>query len=165
MANLKISGINNPVLKSALAGSLSSGLSGGAAAFGTELLMGGDLESAWEAGKQGAKFGSIAGAVTGAYSGAKEVARQKEIQNTANAQSSARTEPVSLSEQLTLEEAQSGQGKQIMAGKTNDPHWQGWEKWQHSHRLPNGQNITIHYWRNPTTNELTGFKFKTPPTY
>ena len=76
LAGFGINGINSPVLKSALAGSISSGISGGAAAFGTELLMGGDLESAWEAGKQGAKFGVAAGAVIGGYSGYKEALNQ-----------------------------------------------------------------------------------------
>lgn|GEM_PF-2827025 len=75
LAGFGINGINSPVLKSALAGSFSSGLSGGAAAFGTELLMGGDLESAWEAAKKGAKFGVAAGAVIGGYSGYKQAVK------------------------------------------------------------------------------------------
>jgi hypothetical protein len=47
-----------------------------------------------------------------------------------------------------------------MDGKINDPAWQGWDKMSHIHHLPNGGRIEIHYWRNPLTGEMTGFKFK-----
>ncbi len=74
-----------------------------------------------------------------------------------------RTEPESLEEQLTLKEAQSGQGSEIMQGKINDPSYQGWQKMQYVHKLPDGSSITIHYWYNPQTGIMTGFKFTTPP--
>jgi hypothetical protein len=46
--------------------------------------------------------------------------------------------------------------------KINDSNWDGWQKMQHVHKMPDGRSISIHYWRNPNTNEMTGFKFKNP---
>jgi RHS repeat-associated protein len=71
-----------------------------------------------------------------------------------------RTEPKNLAEQLTLKEAQSGQGKEIMKGQINDSYFQGWQKMQHTHTTPSGETITIHYWKNPLTGEIKFFKFK-----
>ena len=74
---------------------------------------------------------------------------------------SVRTEPKNLAEQLTMQEAQSGQESPIMQGKIKDPNWQGWQKIEHYHLdLNTNKNITIHYWHNPKTNVNTGFKFK-----
>jgi hypothetical protein len=36
-------------------------------------------------------------------------------------------------------------------------------KMQHVHVLPDGTKITIHYWYNPITGEMSGFKFKSFP--
>ena len=74
---------------------------------------------------------------------------------------SVRTEPKNLAEQLTMQEAQSGQGRPIMQDRIKDPNWQGWQKIEHYHLdLNTNKNITIHYWHNPRTNVNTGFKFK-----
>lgn len=62
-----------------------------------------------------------------------------------------------------------------MGGRTNDPNWKGGQKMEYVHRsegykqmMVNGplrlgpsENIaTIHYWYNPKTYEVFGFKFK-----
>ncbi len=77
-------------------------------------------------------------------------------------ESAPRTEPANLTEQLTMEEAQAGAGEPIMAGKINDPNYppDQYSKMQHVHKCPNGQNVTIHYWKNLSTNVSSGFKFK-----
>jgi RHS repeat-associated protein len=155
--------------KSAIGGAI-SGAFGGAAAgaaggFVTGLATGG-LDKAWEMAGQGAIFGGISGAALGGYRGYRDAkALGKNPWTGIDRKVSGRTEPVSLSEQLTLEEAQSGQGEHIMEGKINDPKWKGWQKIEHTHALPDGNNITIHYWHNPENNVNTGFKFKTPPRY
>lgn len=163
-----INGIASPLLKSSLSG-LVTGMAGGygggfAAGF---IMSGGDLSEAHKAGMNGLVMGGALGLAAGSYTGYKQAKAlgidpwTGKHQN--NSVSSERTNPVSLSEQLTLEEAQSGQGQEIMKGKINDSNWDGWQKIEHSHKLPNGKNITIHYWHNPETNVNTGFKFKTPP--
>lgn len=74
-----------------------------------------------------------------------------------------RTEPATLEEHLTLLEAKAGPGQHIRDLRINDGKWNGWLKMTHSHRLPDGQNITIHWWHNPFTGENVGYKFKNPP--
>jgi len=71
-----------------------------------------------------------------------------------------RTEPQNLTEQLTFKEAQSGHGREIMQGKINDTNWQGWQKMEHIHISPEGEQTIIHYWKNPQTSEVRFFKFK-----
>lgn len=76
---------------------------------------------------------------------------------------SKRTEPRDLPEQLTLEEAKAGAGKEIMEDKEmKDPRYpkDEWMKIQHIHTTPSNQNINIHYWENIHTGEREGFKFK-----
>jgi len=74
----------------------------------------------------------------------------------------ARTEAQNLAEQLTLKEAQSGAGRQIMQGSIKDPKFPAdtWAKMQHTHTTPEGQNIVIHYWQRLVDGLRTGFKFK-----
>lgn len=71
-----------------------------------------------------------------------------------------RTEPQNLAEQLSLKAAKNGGGIEIMKGQINDPARQNWQKMQYTHPQPDGSHIVIHYWRNPTTGETNGFKFK-----
>ena len=60
-----------------------------------------------------------------------------------------RTEPKNLSEQLALEEAKSGAGKEIeeLKDKIKDPRYpkEEWQKKQHLHEDANGNAINIHY--------------------
>jgi RHS repeat-associated protein len=77
---------------------------------------------------------------------------------------SPRTEPKNLEEQLALEEAKNGAGKEIekLKDKIKDPKYpkEIWEKKQHLHEDSNGKNINIHYWENRASKERKGFKFK-----
>ena len=123
--NFYINSIASPLLKSSLTG-LVTGMAGGygggfAAGF---IMSGGNLAEAHKAGMNSLVMGAALGFAAGTYTGYKQ-AKDLGIdpwtgkpQN--NSVSSVRTNPVSLSEQLTLEEAQSGQGQEIMKGKIND---------------------------------------------
>lgn len=73
-----------------------------------------------------------------------------------------RTEPTSLGEKLALEEAMEGAGERIMEGKINDPRYPEteWAKKSHVRRLPDGNQVEIHYWENILTGQRHGFKFK-----
>ncbi len=75
-----------------------------------------------------------------------------------------RTEPKNLQEQLALDEATGGAGKEIdkLKDKIKDPKYpkEIWEKQQHLHENSNGTNINIHYWENRQTGMREGFKFK-----
>jgi hypothetical protein len=82
-------------------------------------------------------------------------------ESTASAPKQFRTEPQNLQEQLTLQEAQSGQGNIIMQDKIADPKWSGHQKMQHSHlNLNTNKRIVIHFWNNPETGNRVQFKFK-----
>jgi hypothetical protein len=72
------------------------------------------------------------------------------------------TGATSLSEQLTLEEAEAGAGARIMEGKINDPEYPEnvWAKMHHEHVNPSGSKIVVHYWENLVTGVRGGFKFK-----
>ena len=73
-----------------------------------------------------------------------------------------RNNPLNLSEQLALKEAQNGAGKQIMQGKIKDSNFPAneWIKMQHVHTTPDKTKIVIHYWKNIKTGIVKGFKFK-----
>jgi hypothetical protein len=80
--------------------------------------------------------------------------------------SNIRTEPVSLPEQLALQNAKNNGGEPIMTGKINDPNYQGsWMKMQSTLKTYEGKTITIHYWYNTQTGEMQQFKFKNAPYY
>ncbi|MFH1334108.1 MAG: hypothetical protein ABIH77_02225, partial [Pseudomonadota bacterium] len=77
---------------------------------------------------------------------------------------SVRTEPNNLSEKLALDEAKAGAGKEIMKGRINDPAYSSEEfsKIAHYHSPLDSEqsSIEIHYWRNNSTGEQFGYKFK-----
>lgn len=66
--------------------------------------------------------------------------------------------PITAQDMQALTEAQAGMGR-----NTNiilkDPRYLGWEKWHHSAGLKGSKSV-VHYLRNPTTGQLTDFKFK-----
>ena len=67
-----------------------------------------------------------------------------------------------LTEQLTLDEAKSGVGgnRKIIIESLHDKKFKGMQKWQYTHTTPGGENIEVHYVRDPNTGELMDFKFK-----
>jgi hypothetical protein len=74
-----------------------------------------------------------------------------------------RTEPANLMEQMVMNAARNGAGKEIMAGtKWRDPLYEavGWTKMQYTVTSANGQKVTVHYMENILTGIRTGFKFK-----
>jgi RHS repeat-associated protein len=71
-----------------------------------------------------------------------------------------RTTPKNLSEQLTLEEAQSGLGERIMKNRIKDPNRLHLHKMYHTHEDYYGNMIEIHYWFDPETGLRSDFKFK-----
>lgn len=118
---------------------------------GTSLLNGMSFEDALKVGMSSGLNGLVTGFTTSSI---------KAYLDLKSSWTKDRTYPNNLEEQLTLEEARNGQGREIMKGQTNDPEWYGWQKMQHIHKTPTGDNITIHFWKNPITGEVTGFKFK-----
>ncbi len=66
-----------------------------------------------------------------------------------------------LREQLTMQEAMSGRGKNIKV-IIKDPRYQdpGWGKQQYIRTFDDGSNIKIHYMNNNITGQRTDFKFK-----
>ena len=79
-----------------------------------------------------------------------------------------RTEPQDLSEQLTLEDAKAGGGKEIDPKKlpikdSRYPKEDGAKKVVAHERPDENSNIEIHYWENRHTGEGHGFKFKNEP--
>lgn len=81
------------------------------------------------------------------------------------AKAAVRTEPANLSEQLTMEEAKSGAGEEIMKGKIKDPKYPAdkWAKMSHTHENPDGSIVEVHYWKNRSTGATEGYKFKNDP--
>ncbi len=72
-----------------------------------------------------------------------------------------RSTPKNLLEKLTLDEAKSGAGEPIMENRIKDPKYKDTHtKYEHTHKSPDGKNITVHYWKNNSSGELSGFKFK-----
>ena len=72
-----------------------------------------------------------------------------------------RTEPKNLREKLSMDEAKSGSGKKIMEGKINDKNYKDThDKMSHVHEHPGGAQTEVHYWKNKTNSETTGYKFK-----
>ena len=172
-------GIASPVLRDMATQSLTNGGTGFVLSTSLSLGSGSSFEDAISAGGQSALTGLGIGATNGTVSGfryahennlnpwtGKSIARPAKmdmlpVPTVTLKVDQIRTEPQNLSEQLTMQEAQSGQGSQIMQGKINDPKWKGWQKVEHSHLdLNTNKNITIHYWRNPETGQKIQFKFK-----
>ena len=168
--------IASPVLREALSQSLNNSVSGFALGAGTSLLSGNSVGSAFDAGASGAANGLGIGLVTGAISGYQDAeeqhlglwsGRSTDPPLTAagtTAIDPIRTDPANLPEQLTLQQAQTGAGDEIMKGKINDPNYQSpWIKMQYTHILPDNMGtISIHYWLNTVTGAMEGFKFKNP---
>lgn len=73
-----------------------------------------------------------------------------------------RTDPQNLWEQLALDEAKSGSGREIGKGKWKDPRYpeDDWAKKSHYHAHPDGSSSEIHWWENRHTGETHGYKFK-----
>jgi len=72
----------------------------------------------------------------------------------------ARYEPKDLQEQLTIEEAESGEGDTIMSGKLNDPKYNHNTKMKHTHDHGDGTKTEVHYDINNQTGKRSGFKIK-----
>ena len=172
-------GIASPVLRDMATQSLTNGGTGFVLSTSLSLGSGSSFEDAISAGGQSALTGLGIGATNGTVSGfryahennlnpwtGKSIARPAKmdmlpVPTVTLKVDQIRTEPQNLSEQLTMQEAQSGQGSQIMQGKINDPKWKKKKKVEHSHLdLNTNKNITIHYWRNPETGQKIQFKFK-----
>ena len=173
--------ITSPVIKGAVGGLIGGAGGGYASGFTVGYLTTGDLEQANEMGLSGMKSGAIMGTISGAGAGYR-YAKDHDLNlwngkwnGKISGNADFRTTPNNLEEQLTLKEALTNRGRPIMGGKTNDPNWKGWQKMEYVHRsegskqmMVNGQlrwipseNITtIHYWYNPKTYEVSGFKFK-----
>ncbi len=172
------SDIASPVLREAATQGTTNAATGFTLSAGLAWGNGASFEEGLKQGGQGALMGAGIGVMTGTVAGVQYARDNKvnpwtgkeNIANRATTQqastsisntNSVRTEPQNLAEQLTMQEAQSGQGRPIMQDRIKDPNWQGWQKMQHTHfDLNTNKNITIHYWHNPKTNVNTGFKFK-----
>jgi len=170
-------GIASPVLR----GSLTQGVAGaGIGAFGGGFgaaIGGGDF---WQGAGQGAAMGFGTGLFTGSLQGflsaraqgvspwtGKSKARFQPEKLSIRQPENIRTEPAGLAEQLTLEQAKTGAGNDIMRGRINDPNYQdNWVKRQYVHKALDGfGTITVHYWLNTVTGEMREFKFKNSPIY
>lgn len=153
----------SPVIQQAITQGATNAVTGFGIGTGLSLIGGSSFKEALGNGGQSALMGFGIGTVNGIVSGVQYAHKQnvdpwggEGLKN-----NSVRTDPQNLAEQLTMQEAQSGQGNQIMQGKINDQKWKGWQKMQHSHLdLNTNTNITIHYWYNPETRTMSGFKFK-----
>lgn len=74
-----------------------------------------------------------------------------------------RTEPNTLEEKLTLDEAKGiTEGNEIMTGKIKDKNYpdKDWKKCEHRHVDYYGNENKVHWWQNRHTGETHGFKFK-----
>jgi hypothetical protein len=75
-------------------------------------------------------------------------------------------EPANLTEQLAMDAARSGEGDVIMRSLSDTPRLEAnygpgeWVKMQHTHRVPDGRQVNIHWFRNLTTGQNVQFKFK-----
>jgi RHS repeat-associated protein len=169
-ASFLVNGVSSPVLRSAVVSPLAAGAGHVAGGTTANLFAGQSFGDAFSnsfegIGKNMAIGGALGVATTIGVSYANRVnpLTGRSLNNNTSALSinnSVRTEPNNLTEQIALEAAKSGLGTEIMQGKINDTAWQGWQKIQYLHQNPNGSNIVIHYWRNPQTGVVTGFKFK-----
>ncbi|WP_089755607.1 RHS repeat domain-containing protein [Chryseobacterium soldanellicola] len=72
----------------------------------------------------------------------------------------ARYEPKDLQEQLSIEEAESGEGDTIMTGKLKDPKYNHNTKMKHTHDHGDGTKTEVHYDINNQTGKRSGFKIK-----
>ena len=71
------------------------------------------------------------------------------------------TQPDNLKEQLTMEEAQSGAGEEIMKDRLKDPKYKDThDKMSHKHDHGDGTSTEVHYWKDKTTGETSDFKYK-----
>jgi len=76
-----------------------------------------------------------------------------------------RTKPINLKEELAMQEAKAGAGRQIIPPEQiSDPRFKGgdWAKYQHVHYAPDGTRYTIHYMKNLRTGQTTDFKHVNP---
>jgi RHS repeat-associated protein len=75
-----------------------------------------------------------------------------------------RSAPATLEEQIVLQDAKNGGGREIMKGRINDPRYQyTHRKMQVSQDTWDGGSITIQYWEDRLTGVREGFKFKNSP--
>lgn len=168
--------ITSPILRNVTTQSVTNATVGFTLSTSMALLNGSTFEQALSQGWQGALMGAGIGTMTGTVSGFK-YAKDNHVNPWTGRSNlpmvekisppstlllnTQRIEPKKLSEQLTMQEAQSGRGRPIMEGQIKDPNWKGWQKIQHNHLdLNTNKNITIHYWYNPETRTMSGFKFK-----
>lgn len=136
------SNIASPVLREAATQSATNVTTGFVLSAGLAWGNGASFEEGLKQGGQGALMGAGIGAMTGTvdsfkyahdnkvspWTGKPSVADRVTVQHSSASISntnSVRTDPKSLAEELTMQEAQSGQGRPIMEGKIKDPNWQG----------------------------------------
>jgi len=155
--------IASPVIQQSLTQGLTNATSGFVLGTGISLLNGNDWQTALSDGGQGALFGGGLGLTTGAISGLHY--SKKHGLDPWSGKSKWRTEPAGVQEQLALDAAKQGAGKEIMQGKINDPYWKNHQKMEYVVKSENGQNVVIHYWRDPKTGMISNFKFKNAPVY
>lgn len=66
---------------------------------------------------------------------------------------------LSIQDQMTLEAAQTGAGKNIISN-LNDPKFKGWDKYEYKEKSNDGLDSVVHYVKVPNTDYTTDFKFK-----
>lgn len=75
------------------------------------------------------------------------------------------TAPIDLNEQTlwnrVIESPSAGRDTKL-AGDKDFPRSEGWRKMEVSHRLPSGENITLHYRYNSATGKAYDMKITTP---
>jgi RHS repeat-associated protein len=72
-----------------------------------------------------------------------------------------RRTPKNLKEKLTLEEAMTGEGREIMPKKKlGDPRFQGMQKFSHYRTFSDGTIAEVHFVKDPATGKTIDFKFK-----
>lgn len=68
-----------------------------------------------------------------------------------------------IQEQMTMNAAKNGAGRQIMSAKPMaDPRYagQGYQKWEYTTRAASGNKTSVHYMKDSKTNFTWDFKFK-----
>jgi hypothetical protein len=79
-------------------------------------------------------------------------------------QAEGRTAPRDREEQLALEEAQAGVGKEVTEQTLADPHYplEKWAPMSYEKVLDSGKRIKILFWQNRSTGAREGFRFQHP---
>ncbi|SHE77178.1 RHS repeat-associated core domain-containing protein [Dysgonomonas macrotermitis] len=173
--------ITSPVVKGAVGGLLGGAGGGYAGGFTAGYLFTGNIQKAHEFGLSSLKTSAGIGLIAGAGGGYRYAKRHDldlwtgKWTGKISGNPNFRTTAENLTEQLTLQEAKSGAGIEKMQGSIKDPIWKDWQKMEHAHKTEilstkivnektyyyyKEQSTTVHYWKNPRTGEVSGFKFK-----